>query len=190
MALLVRLARPAGTGIVAADLVPEPAHRLLAGRLGLRSVLHGGRPSHVLARGLRHEAGDLAIDARAAGGGQRRRENSSRSESASQPESRLTPEVVKKMNAIARKLEGKKYDLTFEWSDDRMYCSELVWKIYERALGLEIGSPQKLREFQLDEPAVQAKLRERYGRKVPLDEPVISPAAMFASPELVTVSSP
>src|SRR5437867_163185 len=26
------------------------------------------------------------------------------------------------------------YDLTFEWSDDKIYCSELVWKVYERAL--------------------------------------------------------
>ncbi len=32
------------------------------------------------------------------------------------------------------------------------------------------------------------KLRERYGRDVPLDEPVISPAVMFAWPGLVTVA--
>lgn len=102
-------------------------------------------------------------------------------------ESRLTSDVVREMHVIARKLEGKKYDLTFEWSDDRMYCSELVWKIYQRALGLEIGSLQKLREFRLKDPVVQAKLRERYGANVPLDEPVISPAAMFDSAELETV---
>ncbi len=105
-------------------------------------------------------------------------------------DSRLTSEVVKKMHAIARKLEGKKYDLTFEWSDDRMYCSELVWKVYERALGVEIGSLQKLREFRLKDPVVRAKLRERYGANVPLDEPVISPATMFGSAELETVEPP
>jgi hypothetical protein len=30
-------------------------------------------------------------------------------------------------------------------------------------------------------------MRERYGDKVPLDEPVISPVAMFKSDRLVTV---
>jgi hypothetical protein len=100
---------------------------------------------------------------------------------------RLTPAVLDKARAVARTYAGKKYDLTFEWSDERMYCSELVWKIYKQALGVEIGPLQKLREFRLDDPAVKAKLHERYGESVPLDEPVISPAAMFAWPGLETV---
>jgi hypothetical protein len=32
-------------------------------------------------------------------------------------------------------------------------------------------------------------MRERYGDAVPMDEPVISPVAMFDSPLLVTVES-
>ena len=48
---------------------------------------------------------------------------------------------------------------------------------------------QQLRDFDLTNPAVQAKLRERYGRQLPLEEPVISPARVFASAELVTVVS-
>jgi hypothetical protein len=92
---------------------------------------------------------------------------------------RLTPEVVRRAQAVARGFKGKSYDLTFEWSDQRIYCSELVWKIYQRALGVEIGALQRLGDFRLDDPAVPAKLRERYGSQVPLDEPVISPAAMF-----------
>ena len=100
---------------------------------------------------------------------------------------RLTPEVLAKAQAAARQYQGKPYDLTFEWSDERMYCSELVWKIYKQALGVELGDLQKLREFQLDDPAVKAKLRERYGNEIPLDEPVISPVAMFDAPELETV---
>ena len=34
---------------------------------------------------------------------------------------------------------GRPYDLTFDWSHDRMYCSELVYKVYDRALGIKIG---------------------------------------------------
>ena len=85
------------------------------------------------------------------------------------------------MREAADSYEGKPYDLYFEWSDARIYCSELVWKMYRDAMGIEIGGLQKLREFDLADPAVKAKMRERYGTNVPLDEPVISPAAMFES---------
>jgi hypothetical protein len=99
----------------------------------------------------------------------------------------LTPEQAAQLRVAARQFEGKPYDLYFEWSDERIYCSELVWKMYEQALGVQLGTRQKLREFDLSDPVVMAKMRERYGSRVPLDEPVISPGAQFASPLLSTV---
>jgi len=101
----------------------------------------------------------------------------------------LTPETLTKAAAFIKELTGKPYDLTFEWSDDRIYCSELVWKIYDKAAGVQIGALQKLREFKLDAPEVQPMLKQRYGDKVPLDEPVISPVAMFDSPLLEVVKT-
>lgn len=59
---------------------------------------------------------------------------------------RLTPEALARAKAVIAKLLGKPYDLTFEWSDRRMYCSELVWKIYHRALGVRIGELAPLRD--------------------------------------------
>jgi hypothetical protein len=59
--------------------------------------------------------------------------------------------------------------------------------MYRDALAIELGKRQKLREFDLADPLVRAKMRERFGTNVPLDEPVISPAAMFDSGLLVTV---
>jgi hypothetical protein len=53
----------------------------------------------------------------------------------------------------------------------------------------QLGQLQQLRDFDLSHPAVQAKLRERYGAQLPLSEPVISPASIFNSPELLTVVS-
>jgi hypothetical protein len=53
---------------------------------------------------------------------------------------------------------GQPYDLTFDWSDDRMYCSELVYKIYDRALGIKIGSLQRVRDFDLTDAAVHTKM--------------------------------
>ena len=96
---------------------------------------------------------------------------------------------MRRLHAQAESLRGKHYDLAFGWSDDRIYCSELVYKLFDRAMGVRIGRLQRLREFELDDPAVKAKLRERYGARVPLDEPVVSPAAMFDSPLLETAAS-
>ncbi|HEV7764980.1 MAG TPA: YiiX family permuted papain-like enzyme [Thermoanaerobaculia bacterium] len=100
---------------------------------------------------------------------------------------KLTPQVLARMRKVGEEYRGKNYDLYFEWSDDRIYCSELVWKIYKRAASVEIGKLQRLREFDLSHPAVRAKMRERYGNRVPQNEPVISPAAMFDSETLVEV---
>jgi hypothetical protein len=102
-------------------------------------------------------------------------------------ETRLTPAVLERMRAAGEEFTGKDYDLYFEWSDERVYCSELVWKIFERGAGIEIGTLATISSFDLSAPAVKAKLRERWGDHVPLDETVISPAAMFAAPELETV---
>jgi hypothetical protein len=101
---------------------------------------------------------------------------------------RLNSQAVKRLQAATTQFLGRPYDFTFEWSDDRIYCSELVWKLYDRALGIHLGELQQIRDFNLDDPSVRAKLQERYGDHIPLEEPVISPVAMFRSPLLVTVA--
>jgi uncharacterized protein YycO len=101
----------------------------------------------------------------------------------------LNPEVLRKMKAVGEGFKGKNYDSTFEWSDDKIYCSELIWKVYQRATGLEIGKLDKLSSFDLSSEPVKKKMKERYGTKVPLNETVISPAAVFESELLITVKS-
>ena len=101
----------------------------------------------------------------------------------------LTKEIINKMKQIGNKFIGKNYDLYFEWSDDRIYCSELVWKIYQEGTGIEIGELQKLSDFDLTSEVVKQKLKERYGNNIPMDELVISPGAMFDSELLVEVVS-
>jgi hypothetical protein len=99
----------------------------------------------------------------------------------------LTPSALERLRAAGQPMLGHGYDLAFEWSDTRIYCSELIWKVYDRGLHRQLGQLQRLRDFDLSHPAVLAKLRERYGAQLPLAEPVISPASIFSSPELVTV---
>jgi uncharacterized protein YycO len=99
----------------------------------------------------------------------------------------LTPATLTQMKQVGDGFMGKNYDLTFEWSDDKIYCSELIWKIYQRATGIEIGKLEKLRDFNLTSEAVKQKMKERYGDKMPTEETVISPAAIFESELLTTV---
>jgi uncharacterized protein YycO len=99
----------------------------------------------------------------------------------------LTKEAVNRMLVVAGSFKGKPYDYYFEWSDDRIYCSELVWKIYKRALNMEIGELQTMSDFDLSDPIVRKKIRERFGNSFPKDEIVISPADIFSSNLLITV---
>ena len=99
----------------------------------------------------------------------------------------LNPTVRARLRAVGERYRGRSYDLYFEWTDSRIYCSELVWKIYKYGIGIEIGQLQHLRDFDLSHPTVRAKMRERYGHRIPLNAPVISPAAMFDSKLLVEV---
>lgn len=99
----------------------------------------------------------------------------------------LTPEILQKMKQIGEKYKGKPYDIYFEWSNDNIYCSELVWKIYQEAAGITIGKLEKLSDFDLTHEAVRQKMKERYGNNLPLNEKVISPAAMFNSERLRTI---
>ncbi len=96
-------------------------------------------------------------------------------------------EVLEKMTDVYSKYAGKPYDLYFEWSGERIYCSELIWKLFKASVNIEIGELQPLREFDLANKMVKVKLEERYGAKIPLDELVISPASIFNSDKLVTI---
>lgn len=101
----------------------------------------------------------------------------------------LNAETIHRMKEVGKQFLGKDYDLTFEWDDKKMYCSELIWKIYKRGAGIEIGKPEKLGDFDLSDGIVKKKLRERYGSKIPFDETVISPASIFSSDALEKVKS-
>lgn len=100
----------------------------------------------------------------------------------------LTKEQKDKLYQQALRYQSKPYDLVFSWSDDNIYCSELVWKIYHDGIGVQIGKLEKLSDFDLSSSLVKAKLIERYGTEIPFEETVISPKSMFESPLLMTVA--
>lgn len=99
----------------------------------------------------------------------------------------LQAATLMKMNEFAQQNLGKDYDLPFEWTDKKMYCSELVYKIYLKTTGIEVGKTAKMKDFDLTSPIVQKIMKQRYGENIPLDQLVISPSAIFDSPLLFTV---
>ena len=99
----------------------------------------------------------------------------------------LSAKEIINLKQVTHTFENKPYDIWFGWDDNYIYCSELVWKIYNKARNLKIGKLQTVKDFNLTSPAVKQKLKQRYGDKIPYQETVISPVAMFNSPLLTTV---
>ena len=102
----------------------------------------------------------------------------------------LTRAALRQLARAGLAYQGKPYDPYFGWGDDRIYCSELVYKVYRDAIGIEMGKTRRMKDFDLTGPAVQAQLRERYGDSIPLDETVIAPSDLFLDSNWVEVKFP
>ena len=100
----------------------------------------------------------------------------------------LTTEALERGRAWAAAQVGKNYDVKFLWDDGRLYCSELVWKIYQHA-GVELCKPRRFRDFRLEDPKVRKMIEQRYGsvQALPKDEKVVAPSDLAESPLLKEV---
>lgn len=99
----------------------------------------------------------------------------------------LTPAIIQKMQEYSQQFDGKEYDAYFEWTDNRIYCSELVWKIYKNVAGIELSKLKELKDFNLEDARVQKILKERYGNEIPLEEKVVAPSDLSDSDLLETI---
>lgn len=99
----------------------------------------------------------------------------------------LKPEDIEKLKNVFKGYEHKNYDDAFNWSDDRIYCSELVYKLYNNGLNIKLCEPRKLRDFDLSNPLVKAQLNLQYGNNIPLEEPMVAPGDISGSALLETV---
>lgn len=97
----------------------------------------------------------------------------------------LTPDVLEHMRRLGLGMLGRAYDRQFRWSDAKLYCSELVWKLYRRGAGITLCKPQHFRDFNPARPSLAGEAARRYGKNMPPpDEPVVTPAALYDSPLL------
>jgi len=102
----------------------------------------------------------------------------------------LTQEAIQKGLAWGEKQIGKNYDTLFKWDDENLYCSELVWKIYEKATGQKLCDTKTFKSYFLQKEAVKAIIEKRYGGadNLPKEEPVVAPSDLAVSPLLVEVA--
>lgn len=81
----------------------------------------------------------------------------------------------------ARRWVGRDYDRRFGWSDSAVYCSELVWKAFDRAVDRQISPLRRFGDFVLLETPIGAEfVARRWGREGPdPEEQVVSPADLW-----------
>lgn len=88
----------------------------------------------------------------------------------------LTHEAIQKLKNAFKKYNNKDYDMAFNWSDKEIYCSELVYKLYNDALEIKLCAQKKLKDFDLSNKLVKQQLTETYGKHIPLEETMVAPS--------------
>ncbi len=81
---------------------------------------------------------------------------------------------------------GRPYDPLYEWDDEKLYCSELVYKAYLAGAGIELCRLKRFEEYDI-EPVKQAVI-DRYGR-IPEGLMVVAPGDLAGSILIRTVYS-
>lgn len=102
---------------------------------------------------------------------------------------KLNKEDILAMKNYLNQQIDKDYDSQFLWSDEKMYCSELVWKVYHEVIGIELGELQRFQDFNLSTPEVQAIINQRFNKEFPYQETVITPQQIFSAELLVSIQS-
>jgi hypothetical protein len=98
----------------------------------------------------------------------------------------LTQDQKKQIYSYARAQLGKPYDAKFQWSDSKIYCSELVWKAF-KAAGIELCEVNKFSDYSITSRLAQLAIKKRYNNKVNWDEPVVAPIDLYNSGLVKTV---
>ncbi|MCH2534695.1 MAG: hypothetical protein MK008_09670 [Bdellovibrionales bacterium] len=88
------------------------------------------------------------------------------------------------------KFYGLNYDFLFQWSDESIYCSELIWKGIFNAFNKSLGRVERFKDMNLSGPYVKQLIKERLeqtGKELDLNEKIITPISIMNSQHLETV---
>ena len=90
----------------------------------------------------------------------------------------------------AIKRQNKSYDIYFEFSDEKTYCSELVYKVMLAVTGHELGKVQQFKDLKLDGPQVKNLIKRRLtdiGRELNPEEEIITPVSQMLDSNLILI---
>ena len=105
-------------------------------------------------------------------------------------ETKLSRDTIEKMRQLGATWLGRPYDGRFRWDDETLYCSELVYKLFERGAGVRLGKLQTAADMNLDDEKVQQALRKRFvNAKFDPAETVITPDSIFNDEQLVQIEA-
>ena len=77
------------------------------------------------------------------------------------------------------------YDIHCDLDDQAIYCSELIYKAFERSTGEKLGKLQKLGELKWQARA--PVIREIEGGRLPLERVMITPRSVTEASQLTKV---
>ncbi len=98
----------------------------------------------------------------------------------------LNKSQTSEMYNYAKKQLGKSYDMKFQWSDTKMYCSELVYKVFS-AGGIYVATPKKFSDYNLESKIVKDAINSRYGNSINVNEKVVTPVDIYKSSSVKTI---
>ena len=98
----------------------------------------------------------------------------------------LSNDELLSMKSYGEKQIGKDYDIKFQWSNNKMYCSELVYKIYEEA-DIKLCSKHTFKQYNLNSESAKNAIKKRYGNNINLNETVVTPVDLRKSNKLKVV---
>ncbi len=93
---------------------------------------------------------------------------------------------------VLAKYSKKPYDPYFEFSNERIYCSELTYKVMLELTGEKIGIMNKMKELRLDGPHVKDLIQRRLtdiGKELNPEELIITPVSQMRDPKLSLILS-
>lgn len=86
----------------------------------------------------------------------------------------LDEAALQQVVAAAKQQLGKPYDARYRWDDERLYCSELVTKAFERGAGVSVGAQQQVKELHLSK--ADLALGPKLG--IDLEQTLVTPASL------------
>ncbi len=107
---------------------------------------------------------------------------------------RLVPRYSDRIGEVVREAEknlGKHYDIDFNPSDQKMYCSELIAKAVQKGAGVNVGEWKAFEDIvgdKIKQPELKHEIISRWG-KIPNGMKMITPGSIMESKELLKVFS-